>query len=125
MGWHPHSSSHYIILSLQLKFSFIQNFTQSSLATLVYSKDYRPLGKALEQQDFSLKTQATVVTPSKSSIPQKRTQNEINKKQMQIMAEICQNRPAGRNRFFRPSSVAQIKKCSTNESYLTYCGIYS
>ena len=54
----------------------------------------------MEQQGFSLKTQATVVTPSKSSIHLERTQNGINKKQMQIMAEICQNRPAGRNRFF-------------------------
>ena len=76
----------------------------------MYSKDNRPLGKALEQQYFSLKTHATVATPSKSSIPLKRTQKGINKKQMQIMAEICQNRPAGRNPFFRKSSVAQIKK---------------
>ena len=65
----------------------------------------------MEKQDFLLKTQATVETPSKISIPQKRTQKGINKKQMQIMAEICQNRPAGRNRFFRRPSVAQIKKC--------------
>ena len=77
----------------------------------MYSKDNRPLGKALEQQGFSKKTQANVVTPSKSSIYLKRTQKTINKKQMQIMTEICQNRPAGRNRFFRTSSVAQIKKC--------------
>ena len=77
----------------------------------MYSKDNRPLGNALEQQKFSLKTQATVATPSKISIPQKRTQKGINKKQMQIMAEMCQNRPAGRNRFFRTSSVSQIKKC--------------
>ena len=77
----------------------------------MYSKDIRPLGKALEQQVFSLKTRATVATPVKSSIPQKRTQKGINKKQMQIMAEICQNRPAGRNRFFRISYVSQIKKC--------------
>ena len=77
----------------------------------MYSKDTRPLGKALEQQNFSLKTQATVATPSKILIPQKRTQKGINKKQMQIMAEICQNRPSGRNLFFRRPYVAQIKKC--------------
>ena len=77
----------------------------------MYSKDNRPLGLALEQQNFSLKTQATVETPSKISISQKRTQKGINKKQMQIMAEICQNRPAGRNEFFRTSYVAQIKNC--------------
>ena len=63
----------------------------------MYSKDNRPLGKALEQQDFSLKTHATVATPSKISIPLKRTKKGINKKEMQIMAEIFQNRPVGRN----------------------------
>ena len=77
----------------------------------MYSKDNRPLGKALEQQDFSLKSQDTIVTHSKSSVPHKRTQKGITKKQMQMMAEICQNRPTGRNRFFRKSYVAQIKKC--------------
>src|SRR3954468_17969308 len=46
------------------------------------------------------KNTSTVEIPSKISIPQKITQKGINKKQMQIMAEICQNRPAGRNRFF-------------------------
>jgi hypothetical protein len=35
---------------------------------------------------------------------------------MQIMAEICQNRTGGKDRFFRKSSVAQIEKCKTNES---------
>ena len=45
----------------------------------------------------------------------KRTQKGINKKQMQIMAEICQNRLAGRNRVFQRPSVAQIKKCWTKK----------
>jgi hypothetical protein len=35
---------------------------------------------------------------------------------MQIVAEICQNITAGKDRFFQKSSVAQIKKCKTNES---------
>jgi hypothetical protein len=35
---------------------------------------------------------------------------------MQIVAEICQNKIAGKDRFFRKSSVAQIEKCKTNES---------
>jgi hypothetical protein len=39
-----------------------------------------------------------------------------NNPQMQIVAEICQNRFAGKDRFFRKSSVAQIGKCKTNES---------
>jgi hypothetical protein len=35
---------------------------------------------------------------------------------MQIVAEICQTRTAGKDQFIRKSSVAQIKKCETNES---------
>jgi hypothetical protein len=35
------------------------------------------------------------------------------KRQMQIVAEICQNKTAGKDRFFQKSSVAQIKKCKT------------
>jgi hypothetical protein len=35
---------------------------------------------------------------------------------MQIMAEICQNRTAGKDKKIRKSFVAQIKKCKTNES---------
>jgi hypothetical protein len=35
---------------------------------------------------------------------------------MQIMAEICQNRTAGKDRFFLGYSVAKIEKYKTNES---------
>ena len=42
-------------------------------------------------------------------------QKEI-KRQMQIMAEICQNRTTGKDRFIWKSAVAQIKKCKTNKS---------
>jgi hypothetical protein len=35
---------------------------------------------------------------------------------MQIVAEICQNRTTGKDRFFGKSFVAQIEKCKTNES---------
>jgi hypothetical protein len=35
---------------------------------------------------------------------------------MQIMAEICQNRIAGKDQFLKKSSVTQIKKCKINES---------
>jgi hypothetical protein len=35
---------------------------------------------------------------------------------MQIVAEICQNRTAGKDQFFRKSSVAQIEKCKASES---------
>jgi hypothetical protein len=33
-----------------------------------------------------------------------------------MVEEICQNRTADKGRFFRGPSVAQIKKCKTNES---------
>jgi hypothetical protein len=33
------------------------------------------------------------------------------------VAEICQNRTADKDRFFRGSSVAQIEKCKTNKSF--------
>jgi hypothetical protein len=42
---------------------------------------------------------------------------------MKIVAEICQNRIAGKDRFFQKSSVAQIKKCKTNESYIITWGM--
>jgi hypothetical protein len=35
---------------------------------------------------------------------------------MQILAEICQNKTAGKDQFFQKSSVAQIEKCKSNES---------
>jgi hypothetical protein len=39
------------------------------------------------------------------------------------VAEICQNRTAGKDRFFQKSSVAQIEKCKTNESQIITWGI--
>ena len=46
----------------------------------------------------------------------KRTQKKAIKWQTQILAEICQNRTADKGRIFKWFSVAQIKKCSTDES---------
>jgi hypothetical protein len=46
----------------------------------------------------------------------KRTQKESDKVATQILAEICQNRTADKGRIVEGFSVAQIKKCSTNES---------
>jgi hypothetical protein len=37
-------------------------------------------------------------------------------RQTQIVAEICQNRTANKDRFFRGPSVAQIEKLKTNKS---------
>jgi hypothetical protein len=44
-------------------------------------------------------------------------------RQTQIVAEICQNRTADKGQFFRGFSVAQIKKCKTNESLEVTWGI--
>jgi hypothetical protein len=46
----------------------------------------------------------------------KRIQKKEIKRQMQIVAKICQIRTAGKDQFFFKSSVAQIEKCKTNES---------
>jgi hypothetical protein len=46
----------------------------------------------------------------------KRTQKESNQEANANSGRICQNRTAGKNQFFRKSSIAQIKNCKTNES---------
>ena len=47
----------------------------------------------------------------------KRTRKESDKAaKKRIVAEICQNRTADKGRIFKGFSIAQIKKCSTNES---------
>jgi hypothetical protein len=46
-------------------------------------------------------------------------------RQTQIVAEIYQNRIADNGQFFRGFSVAQIKKCKTNESLDITWGIYT
>jgi hypothetical protein len=54
----------------------------------------------------------------------KRTQKKAIKRQTQILAEICQNRTADKGRIFKGFSVAQIKKCATNESLDITWGIW-
>jgi hypothetical protein len=46
----------------------------------------------------------------------KRTQKKAIKWQTQILVEIYQNRTTDKGRIFEGFSVAQIKKCSTNET---------
>jgi hypothetical protein len=46
----------------------------------------------------------------------KRTQKERDQEANANSGKIYQNRTAGKNQFFQKSSVAQIKKCKTNES---------
>jgi hypothetical protein len=42
---------------------------------------------------------------------------------MQIVAEICENKIAGKDQFFRKFSIAQIEKCKTNKSYIITWGM--
>jgi hypothetical protein len=63
----------------------------------------------------SIKTLATVGTSLQSSAIKELKKKEI-KRQMQIVAEIGQNRTTGKDQFFQKSSVAQIEKCKTSES---------
>jgi hypothetical protein len=51
------------------------------------------------------------------------TQKESDKATTQILAEICQNRTADKGQICEGFSVAQIKKCSTNESLDITCGV--
>jgi sulfatase maturation enzyme AslB (radical SAM superfamily) len=53
----------------------------------------------------------------------KRTQKESNREAKTNSAEICQNRTADKDPFFRGFSVAKIKKCKTNESLEITWGI--
>jgi ribosomal protein L13E len=55
----------------------------------------------------------------------KRTQKKAIKRQIQILAEIYQNRIADKGQIFRGFSVAQIKKCTTNESLDITWGIWT
>ena len=71
------------------------------------------------KKNIPFKTLATVTTSFKA-LPLQRTQKKEIKTQMQILAG--QNRIAGKDEFFRNSYVAQIKKCETNESWITTWG---
>ena len=78
----------------------------------MHSKDNKPLGFSFKIAKLSLKTQATIAIPSKSSIHQKEPKKKSIKRQMQIMAEICQNRPASKNRdliLLKSKSVERTK----------------
>jgi hypothetical protein len=55
----------------------------------------------------------------------KRTKKKPIERQTQILVEICQNRTIDKGRIFRGFSVAQIKKCETNESLEITWGICS
>jgi hypothetical protein len=53
----------------------------------------------------------------------KRTQKESDQEANTNSGRICQNRTAGKDRFFRGPSVAQMEMCKTNESLETTWGM--
>jgi hypothetical protein len=69
---------------------------------------------------FQLKTTTYKAYTMVATSPKVPWSKELKKKaierQIQIVAEIYQNRTTGKGRFFRGFSVAQIKKCITSES---------
>jgi ribosomal protein L13E len=58
----------------------------------------------------------TTVSTSPKVLWSKELKKKAIERQTQILAEICQNRTADKGRIFRGFSIAQIKKCITNES---------
>jgi hypothetical protein len=66
-------------------------------------------------------------TPTSFLAPSSPRHQQLKKKaierQTQIVAKICQNRTADKDRFFQGFSIAQIKKCKPNESLEITWGI--
>ena len=96
----------------------LENFLHTKLHTILISsisvikiKDH--FGSVSTQVKLIHKSIATFF---QSFFFQKNSKKKRYRSNMQILAEICQNRTAGKDRFFRKSSVAQIEKCKTNES---------
>jgi hypothetical protein len=85
-------------------FPTLQNFLHTKLHTILISnisvcKIVDPILVQF-QLKYNIKTLATVATSSKSSSDQKELKKKEIKRQMQIVAEICQNRTTGKDRFF-------------------------
>jgi hypothetical protein len=76
---------------------------------------------------FQLKTTTYKAYTTVATSPKVPWSKELKKKaierQTRIVAEICQNRTADKGRFYRGFSVAQIKKCKSNESLDITSGI--
>ena len=96
-----------LIPSIHLKFFLHTKHHTISISNISAHQDNKSFGSVLTSIKLPIKTQDIVALTLKISVPQK----GINKKQMQIMAEIYQDRPAGKNQFFRRHSVDQIEKC--------------
>ena len=112
----------YFISSHHSSLPTLENSLHTKLNTILISsistiKIINPLGLSYDINKASIKTPATVAISMKSSFSQKNSKNKkVIKRQMQIVTKICQNRTAGKDRFFQKSSIAQIEKCKTKES---------
>ena len=94
----------------------LENFIHTKLHTIFISsisaiKITNPLGFSSNIYQTSIKTLAYCSNFFEKPFLSKELKKKKIKKQMQIVAEICQNRTAGKDRFFRKFSVAQIEKC--------------
>jgi hypothetical protein len=75
----------------------------------------QPFWFSFQLKNTTYKAYTTVATSSKVPWSKELKKKGI-ERQTQIVAEICQNRTADKGRYFRGHSVAQIRKCKTNES---------
>jgi hypothetical protein len=82
----------------------------------------QPFWFRFQLKSTTYKAYTTVATSSKV-LWSKELKKKAIKRQTQIVAEICQNRTADKDRFFKGPSVAQIKKCKDNESLEITWGI--
>jgi hypothetical protein len=110
----------FFILSHHCSLPTPENFLRTKVHTIFISnisaiKRKNPFWFSSNISQTSIKTLATVATSLKISFSKELKKKKI-KRQMQMVAEIRQNRTAGKYRFFRKSSVSQIEKCKTNES---------
>jgi hypothetical protein len=101
--------------SYKTSYNFISNVCISIIVN-------QPFLLRFQLKNTTYKAYTTVATSSK--VPwSKELKKKAIKRQTQIVAEICQNRTADKGKFFQGPSVAQIKKCKTNESYDITWGI--
>jgi hypothetical protein len=84
----------------------MQNFTQFFSGNISAIEITNPLRFSSKIYQTSIKILATVETFSKSSFSQKNSKRKRIRGKCKIVAEICQNRIAGKNRFFRKFSVS-------------------
>jgi hypothetical protein len=75
----------------------------------------QPFWFSFKLKNTKYKAYTTVATSSKV-LGSKELKKKAIERQTQIVVEICQNRTADKDQFFRRPSVAQIEKCKTNKS---------